>query len=62
MENMRTFRCDNETWRNFKLICTIENITMQTQLRNLVTDFVKSKSISKGNMTNGKSVKSHTNL
>ena len=62
MENMRTFRCDNETWRNFKLICTIENVTMQTQLRSLVTDFVKSKSINTGNMTDDKAVKSHKNL
>ena len=62
MENMRTFRCDNETWRNFKLICTIENVTMQTQLRKLVTDFVKSKSINTGKMTDDKTVKSHKNL
>ena len=42
MENMRTFRCDNKTWRNFKLICTMENVSMQAQIGNLVEDFVQS--------------------
>ena len=62
MENMRTFRCDNETWRNFKLICTIESVSMQAQLGNLVKDFVKSKSLNTDAMTNGQRIKSHTNL
>ena len=62
MENMRTFRCDNKTWRNFKLICTMDNVSMQTQLGKLVKDFVKSKSLSTDAMTNGQRIKSHTNL
>ena len=59
---MRTFRCDNETWRKFKLICTIENVSMQTRLGNLVQDFVKNKSINTDEMTNGSNIKSHSNL
>ena len=62
MGNMRTFRCDNETWRKFKLLCTMQNVSMQTQLGNLVEDFVKSKSINKDKMTNGTELKSHSNL
>ena len=62
MGNMRTFRCDNETWRQFKLFCTMHDISMQTQLSNLVEDFVKSKSINTDKMTNGTELKSHTNL
>ena len=62
MENMRTFRCDNETWRNFKLICTIESVSMQAQLGNLVKDFVKSKSLNTENVENGKTIQSHTNI
>lgn len=59
---MRTFRCDNKTWRNFKLICTMENVSMQAQLGNLVKDFVQSKSLNTDAMTNGQRIKSHTNL
>lgn len=59
---MRTFRCDNETWRKFKLLCTMQNVSMQTQLGNLVEDFVKSKSINTDKMTNGTELKSHSNL
>ena len=59
---MRTFRCDNETWRKFKLLCTMQNVSMQTQLGNLVEDFVKSKSINTDKMTNGTEIKSHSNL
>ena len=62
MENMRTFRCDNEPWRNFKLICTIESVSMQAQLGNLVKDFVKSKSLNTENVANGKTIQSHTNI
>ena len=62
MGNMRTFRCDDKTWRKFKLICTMQNVSMQTQLGNLVDDFVKSKSINTDRMTNGTELKSHTNL
>jgi hypothetical protein len=62
MGNMRTFRCDDKTWRKFKLICTMQNVSMQTQLGNLVGDFVKSKSINTDRMTNGTELKSHTNL
>ena len=62
MGNMRTFRCDNETWRKFKLLCTMHNVSMQTQLGNLVEDFVKSKSINTDKMTNGTKLKSHSNL
>ena len=62
MGNMRTFRCDNETWRKFKLICTMQNVSMQTQLGNLVGDFVKSKPINTDDMTNGTELKSHSNL
>ena len=62
MGNMRTFRCDNETWRKFKLLCTMHDISMQTQLSSLVEDFVKSKSINTDKMTNGTELKSHTNL
>ncbi len=62
MGNMRTFRCDNETWRKFKLLCTMQNVSMQTQLGNLVEDFVKSKSINTDKMTNGTELKSHSNL
>ena len=62
MGNMRTFRCDNETWRKFKLICTMHDISMQTQLSSLVEDFVKSKSINTDKMTNGTEIKSHSNL
>jgi len=62
MGNMRTFRCDNETWRKFKLLCTMQNVSMQTQLGNLVEDFVKSKSINTDKMTNGTEIKSHSNL
>ena len=59
---MRTFRCDNETWRKFKLLCTMQNVSMQTQLGNLVEDFVKSKPINTDKMTNGTELKSHSNL
>ena len=59
---MRTFRCDDKTWRKFKLICTMQNVSMQTQLGNLVGDFVKSKSINTDKMTNGTELKSHSNL
>lgn len=62
MGNMRTFRCDNETWRKFKLLCTMHDISMQTQLSSLVEDFVKSKSINTDKMTNGTEIKSHSNL
>ena len=62
MGNMRTFRCDNETWRKFKLLCTMQNVSMQTQLGNLVEDFVKSKPINTDKMTNGTELKSHSNL
>ena len=62
MGNMRTFRCDNETWRKCKLLCTMHNVSMQTQLGNLVEDFVKSKSINTDKMTNGTEIKSHSNL
>ena len=62
MGNMRTFRCDDKTWRKFKLISTMQNVSMQTQLGNLVEDFVKSKSINTDRMTNGTELKSHTNL
>jgi len=62
MGNMRTFRCDDKTWRKFKLLCTMDNVSMQTQLGNLVGDFVKSKSINTDKMTNGSEIKSHTNL
>ena len=62
MGNMRTFRCDNETWRKFKLLCTMHNGSMQPQLGNLVEDFVKSKSINTDKMTNGTEIKSHSNL
>jgi len=43
MEKMRTFRCDSTTWRRFKLICTIENVSMQAKLNSLVSDYVKNK-------------------
>ena len=62
MEKMRTFRCDNKTWRNFKLICTMDNVSMQTQLGRLVGDFVKSKSLNTDVLANGKRIKSHTNI
>ena len=62
MGNMRTFRCDDKTWRKFKLICTMQNVSMQTQLSNIVEDFVKSKSINTDKMTNGTELKSHSNL
>lgn len=62
MGNMRTFRCDNETWRKFKLLCTMQNVSMQTQLGNLVEDFVKSNPINTDKMTNGTELKSHSNL
>ena len=62
MGNMRTFRCDNETWRKFKLLCTMQNVSMQTQLGNLVEDFVKRKPINTDKMTNGTELKSHSNL
>ncbi len=41
MSNMRTFRCDNNLWRRFKLICTVNNISMQSKLQNLVNSFVE---------------------
>lgn len=41
MSNMRTFRCDNNLWRRFKLICTVNNISMQSKLQNLVNNFVE---------------------
>jgi len=43
MDKMRTFRCDSTTWRKFKLICTLENISMQAQLNSLVAEYVNSK-------------------
>jgi hypothetical protein len=45
MGNMRTFRCDNSTWRKFKLICTMENISMQDKLGSMVEDVVKTKKL-----------------
>ncbi len=40
---MRTFRCDDDTWRNFKLLCTMENVSMQNKLGDMVSDYVKTK-------------------
>ena len=45
MNNMRTFRCDDDTWRKFKLVCTIENISMQNKLGELVIDYVKNRQV-----------------
>mgnify|MGYP000081995054 FL=1 len=43
MGKMRTFRCDDDTWRNFKLLCTMENVSMQNKLGDMVSDYVKTK-------------------
>ena len=51
MNNMRTFRCDDDTWRKFKLVCTIENISMQNKLGELVIDYVKNRQVQLGKDT-----------
>jgi len=63
MSKMRTFRCDDNTWRKFKLVCTIEGIPMQTKLGDLVEEFVKisNKKLS-SEIANGSSVKSQANI
>ena len=43
MGKMRTFRCDDDTWWNFKLLCTMENVSMQNKLGDMVSDYVKTK-------------------
>ena len=45
MNNMRTFRCDDDTWRKFKLVCTMENISMQNKLGELVIGYVKDRQV-----------------
>ena len=51
MNNMRTFRCDDDTWRKFKLVCTMENISMQNKLGELVIDYVKNRQVQLGKDT-----------
>ena len=39
----KSFRCDHEIWRRFKLICTIEDSSVQDKLGDLVKEYVRSK-------------------
>lgn len=40
---MRTFRCDDETWTSFKIICTLMGVKMQDQVGDLIRDFVNNR-------------------
>jgi hypothetical protein len=41
----KSFRCEEVLWRRFKLICTIEDATVQDKLGDLVKEYVKFKEI-----------------
>ncbi len=39
----KSFRCEPEVWKKFKLICTIEGDAIQDKLGDLVNEYVESK-------------------
>ena len=38
-----TFKCSKETWKQFKLICLVDNVSCQNKLNELIEDFIGKK-------------------
>jgi len=46
-----SFRCPEDTWKNFKLLCLHKGTTVQTELTELIENFNKKEAVNEGKET-----------
>jgi hypothetical protein len=59
--HMRTFRCYEDTWIKFKVICAYQNVSLQTKVGELIEDFVQKNEAVHGEPTIAKRTEIRSN-